>query len=64
MTVYTTDENIKNKLLNNKQVLKTIRELNDVKVYIFIVNDMSLIANKFSKSEQQLIKVVSNRLYL
>ena len=61
MLVYTVDENIKQKLLDNKQVLKKEKELNGTKVYIFYINDVTLLSNKFSKEENSKIKLVSNR---
>lgn len=61
MLVYTVDEDIKQKLLDNKQVLKKEKELNGTKVYIFYINDVTLLSNKFSKEENSKIKLVSNR---
>ena len=61
MLVYTVDESIKQKLLDNKQVLKKEKELNGTKVYIFYINDVTLLSNKFSKEENSKIKLVNNR---
>lgn len=61
MLVYTVDENIKQKLLDNKQVLKKEKELNGTKVYIFYINDVTLLSNKFNKEENSKIKLVNNR---
>lgn len=61
MLIYTVDESIKQKLLDNKQVLKKEKELNGTKVYIFYINDVTLLSNKFSKEENSKIKLVSNR---
>lgn len=61
MLVYTVDEDIKQKLLDNKQVLKKEKELNGTKVYIFYINDVTLLSNKFNKEENSKIKLVNNR---
>ena len=61
MLVYTVDESIKQKLLDNKQVLKKEKELNSTKVYIFYINDVTLLSNKFNKEENSKIKLVNNR---
>ena len=61
MLVYTVDESIKQKLLDNKQVLKKEKELNGAKVYIFYINDVTLLSNKFNKEENSKIKLVNNR---
>ena len=61
MLVYTVDESIKQKLLDNKQVLKKEQELNGTKVYIFYINDVTLLSNKFNKEENSKIKLVNNR---
>ena len=61
MLIYTVDESIKQKLLDNKQVLKKEKELNGTKVYIFYINDVTLLSNKISKEENSKIKLVSNR---
>ena len=61
MLIYTVDESIKQKLLDNKQVLKKEKELNGTKVYIFYINDVTLLSNKVSKEENSKIKLVSNR---
>ena len=57
----TGDESIKQKLLDNKQVLKKEKELNGTKVYIFYINDVTLLSNKFNKEENSKIKLVNNR---
>ena len=61
MLVYTVDESIKQKLLDNKQVLKKEKELSGTKVYIFYINDVTLLSNKFNKEENSKIKLVNNR---
>ena len=61
MLVYTVDESIKQKLLDNKQVLKKEKALNGTKVYIFYINDVTLLSNKFNKEENSKIKLVNNR---
>ena len=61
MLVYTVDESIKQKLLDNKQVLKKEKELNGTKVYIFYINDVTLLSNKVNKEENSKIKLVNNR---
>lgn len=61
MLVYTVDESIKQKLLDNKQVLKKEKELNGTKVYIFYINDVTLLSSKFNKEENSKIKLVNNR---
>ena len=61
MLVYTLDENIKQKLLDNKQVLKKEKEVNGKYVYVFYINDMSLLVNKFSKEENSKINIVNNK---
>ena len=61
MLVYTVDEGIKQKLLDNKQVLKKEKELNGTKVYIFYINDVTLLSSKFNKEENSKIKLVNNR---
>lgn len=61
MLVYTTDENIKDKLLDNKQVLKKQKEVNGEMIYIFFINDMSLLNRNFSKEENSKIILVNNK---
>lgn len=61
MLVYTTDENIKDKLLDNKQVLRKQKEVNGEMIYVFFINDMSLLNRKFSKEENNKIILVNNR---
>ena len=55
MLVYTTDESIKDKLLDNKQVLKKQKEVNGEMIYVFFINDMSLLNRNFSKEENYLL---------
>lgn len=61
MLVYTTDESIKDKLLDNKQVLKKQKEVNGEMIYIFFINDMSLLNRNFSKEENSKIILVNNK---
>lgn len=61
MLVYTTDESIKDKLLNNKQVLKKQKEVNGEIIYVFFINDMSLLNRNFSKEENSKIILVNNK---
>lgn len=61
MLVYTTDENIKDKLLDNKQVLKKQKEVNGEMIYVFFINDMSLLNRNFSKEENSKIILVNNK---
>ena len=60
MLVYTTDESIKDKLLDNKQVLKKQKEVNGEMIYVFFINDMSLLNRNFSKEENS--KIICNRV--
>lgn len=61
MLVYTTDESIKDKLLDNKQVLRKQKEANGEMIYVFFINDMSLLNRKFSKEENSKIILVNNK---
>nr|DAJ06251.1 MAG TPA: hypothetical protein [Caudoviricetes sp.] len=61
MLVYTTDESIKDKLLDNKQVLKKQKEVNGEMIYVFFINDMSLLNRNFSKEENSKIILVNNK---
>lgn len=61
MLVYTTDEGIKDKLLDNKQVLKKQKEVNGEMIYVFFINDMSLLNRNFSKEENSKIILVNNK---
>lgn len=61
MLVYTTDESIKDKLLDNKQVLKKQKEINGEMIYVFFINDMSLLNRNFSKEENSKIILVNNK---
>ena len=61
MLVYTTDESIKDKLLDNKQVLKKQKEVNGEMIYVFFINDMSLLNGNFSKEENSKIILVNNK---
>jgi hypothetical protein len=61
MLVYTTDESIKDKLLDNKQVLKKQKEVNGEIIYVFFINDMSLLNRNFSKEENSKIILVNNK---
>lgn len=61
MLVYTTDESIKDKLLDNKQVLKKQKEVNEEMIYVFFINDMSLLNRNFSKEENSKIILVNNK---
>lgn len=61
MLVYTTDESIKDKLLDNKQVLKKQKEVNGEMIYVFFINDMSLLNRNFSKEENGKIILVNNK---
>lgn len=54
MVVYTCSEEIKDKLLNNGQVLIKVRELKNKTVYLFKINDMSCF-EMFSHEENKLI---------
>lgn len=62
MLVYTLDEEVKQKLLDNKQVLKVEKEVDGKKVYIFAINNMSLLMNKFTKEENSKINIVNNKM--
>lgn len=62
MLVYTLDEEVKQKLLDNKQVLKVEKEVDGKKVYIFVINNMSLLMNKFTKEENSKINIVNNKM--
>lgn len=62
MLVYTLDEEVKQKLLDNKQVLKIEKEVDGKKVYIFVINNMSLLMNKFTKEENSKINIVNNKM--
>lgn len=61
MLVYTTDESIKDKLLDNKQVLRKQKEVNGEMIYVFFINDMSLLNRNFSKEENSKIILVNNK---
>lgn len=61
MLVYTTDESIKDKLLDNKQVLKKQKEVNGEMIYVFFINDMNLLNRNFSKEENSKIILVNNK---
>ena len=61
MLVYTTDESIKDKLLDNKQVLKKQKEVNGEMIYVFFINVMSLLNRNFSKEENSKIILVNNK---
>ena len=61
MLVYTTDESIKDKLLDNKQVLRKQKEVNGEMIYVFFINDMSLLNRKFSKEGNSKIILVNNK---
>lgn len=61
MLVYTTDKSIKDKLLDNKQVLKKQKEVNGEMIYVFFINDMSLLNRNFSKEENSKIILVNNK---
>ena len=61
MLVYTTDESIKDKLLDNNQVLRKQKEVNGEMIYVFFINDMSLLNRKFSKEENSKIILVNNK---
>ena len=61
MLVYTTDESIKDKLLDNKQVLKKQKEVNGEMIYVLFINDMSLLNRNFSKEENSKIILVNNK---
>lgn len=54
MIVYTCNNEIKQKLLDNKQVLVKEVETEGKKVYLFKINNLSII-NSFSDNEKSLI---------
>ena len=54
MVVYTYDVDIKDKLLDNGQVLIKVRELKNRTVYLFKINDLSCL-QMFSHEENKLI---------
>ncbi len=54
MVVYTYDEQIKDKLLNNGQVLIKVREIKNKTVYIFKINNVSCF-QMFSQEENMKI---------
>ncbi|MEG2740546.1 hypothetical protein [Clostridium sp.] len=59
MKIYTLDIDIKDKLLSNGQSLITERENKGENIYIFNINNISIL-NYFSKEEKERIFIINN----